>query len=482
MKPSALTLSKAAIVLFLGTVTVGAAAIESKLKPGEIAGIFATFRSALNERWSCRYANQADFDGTIANLRTRIGPEISINELGIELQKILALGMDGHSAVLGWHLPAGGCLPFLIEPLEARFVAFHPDRKAFLAEGFPFIARIDGKEIGDWSATASVLVPKGSPQYLRHRSLRLLGELDYWRDAMGLPKKEAVDVELVSDDGKAHKTVTLPLAKSPPVNSVWPSGTSRLLESNVGYLRLPNMKKDTSVAEIKKWMPKFRDTAGLIIDVRDNNGGERDALLLLYSYLAAKEDPPRVFTAAAYRLHSAHKKNHLAEHHFMYRADAKEWAPKERQAVAEFARAFKPEWQLPKGQFSDWHYLALRRLNDPEIYSYNKPVIVLLNARCFSATDIFLAGLKGMKNVRLLGTPSSGGSAFIQEIELGATPLVLRIGSMASFQANGKLFDGNGNQPDILVEPVAEYFIGGRDNALEEAVKRIGGTGAVPSL
>jgi len=44
---------------------------------------------------------------------------------------------------------------------------------------------------------------------------------------------------------------------------------------------------------------------------------------------------------------------------------------------------------------------------------------------------------------------------------------------MASFQADGRLFDGNGVRLDLLVEPVPEYFIGGRDNVLDEAVTRI---------
>jgi hypothetical protein len=192
----------------------------------------------------------------------------------------------------------------------------------------------------------------------------------------------------------------------------------------------------------------------------------------LRSYLAAPNDPPRVFTAAAYRLHNDHKANHLAER-FMYRADAKEWTPAERQAVAVFAKIFKPQWEPPKGQFSDWHYLALRRLDDLDVYHYKMPVVVLLNPRCFSATDIFLAGLKGMKKVTLLGTASGGGSALGQEVALSATPFRVRIGSMASFQADGKLFDGNGVQPDVVVEPVPEYYIGGRDNLLEAAVKRV---------
>ena len=54
-----------------------------------------------------------------------------------------------------------------------------------------------------------------------------------------------------------------------------------------------------------------------------------------------------------------------------------------------------------------------------------------------------------------------------------SAPLGLRIGSIASFQADGKLYDGNGVLPDVRVEPVPEYYVGGRDHVLEEAVRRI---------
>lgn len=120
--------------------------------------------------------------------------------------------------------------------------------------------------------------------------------------------------------------------------------------------------------------------------------------------------------------------------------------------MADFARTFKPVWKLPAGQFSDWHYIALTRLNDAEIYHYDRPVVVLVNGKSFSATDIFLAGLKGVRNVTLLGTSSSGGSAYTNEVVLGETALRLRIGSMASFHADGRLFDGHGIQPDVLLD------------------------------
>ena len=35
---------------------------------------------------------------------------------------------------------------------------------------------------------------------------------------------------------------------------------------------------------------------------------------------------------------------------------------------------------------------------------------------------------------------------------------------MASFQPNGKLYDGNGIEPDVLVQPTPEYFLEGGDD------------------
>jgi C-terminal processing protease CtpA/Prc len=44
---------------------------------------------------------------------------------------------------------------------------------------------------------------------------------------------------------------------------------------------------------------------------------------------------------------------------------------------------------------------------------------------------------------------------------------------MASFQPNGKLYDGNGIQPDIVIEPVPTDFIGRTDTFLDRAIELI---------
>jgi hypothetical protein len=429
------------------------------------------FERLLRERWSYYDFGGADFEGAIARLRARLAGGMTPDVFGLELQRIIALGMDGHSGVSGYELP-DGFLPFLMEPTGGRYVAFRADRSALLDAGHPYVTKLDGRDISEWMKAAAALVPKGSPQYVERHSLRNLRYIRLMRQEMGLATGDELRVELQSADGGLTMEVRMPIAGKLPVYGTWPAGGSRLLEGNIGYLRIAEMD-EKAVGEIQTWMPRFRGTGGLIVDVRDNGGGTRDALRWLYSYLSGPEDPPRVVNAAVYRLAKEFKADHLAER-FMYRENDAVWNPGEREAIAAFKRTFRPQRPPPEGKFSDWHYLVLSPLKEPGIFHYERPVVVLMNAKCFSATDIFLTSLKGLRNVRLLGTPSGGGSALAIEERLAGTDISVRLASMISYQADGRLFDGNGIVPDIVVEPAPGYFVGGEDTALRRAIAVIG--------
>jgi hypothetical protein len=82
--------------------------LQPELEPSVAIAALDTFAAALDERWSYRYANHADFHAAIAALRKRIDRGISRDEFGIELQKIIALGIDGHSVspAIVFHLEA----------------------------------------------------------------------------------------------------------------------------------------------------------------------------------------------------------------------------------------------------------------------------------------------------------------------------------------------------------------------------------------
>jgi C-terminal processing protease CtpA/Prc len=219
-------------------------------------------------------------------------------------------------------------------------------------------------------------------------------------------------------------------------------------------------------------MPRFRDTNGLIVDVRGNTGGSRDALRALFPYVMSPEDSPRVINAARYRLHPEYREDHLGGSRYMYRETWTGWSAEERAAITRFKQTFKPEWMPPEQEFSDWHYLVMSRSMNPAAFTYGKPVVVLIDQNSFSATDIFVSAFKGWRNVTLVGTPSGGGSARQVPISLPISRLSMTLASMASFQWTGLLYDGHGTQPDVLVHPDPSYFLsGGRDNALERAIE-----------
>jgi C-terminal processing protease CtpA/Prc len=75
--------------------------------------------------------------------------------------------------------------------------------------------------------------------------------------------------------------------------------------------------------------------------------------------------------------------------------------------------------------------------------------------------------------VTLLGVASGGGSGRSGKLTLPRSGVRLRVSTMASFQPNGKLYDGNGVPPDVVVEPTPEDWIGESDSMLDAALRRI---------
>jgi hypothetical protein len=462
----------------LRTMTGGTAtsrAIPLTLTREDVRADLAEFQANIESQFSYLRANNVDYVAAIQAIAQKAGDEIETVKYAAELRKVMALFIDGHAGVS----PSGagyrpGYLPFRIEPSGDRFVAVRPDRDGLLDDELPYIRSIDGVELSRWLAVTAVDVAKGSPQYVRYRGLFQLALVQHYRGELGLEVKDTTEVELASRDGATRRTSTWPVANRPAVGGRWPPlRPPGILAGNIGYLRLESMN-DRAVELLREWMPKFRDTDGLIIDVRDNSGGVRTPILELAGYLLTKEDPPRIGNVAKYRLAPQFAIDQLAAARYVYREDSDQFDDRERAAVRRFKHAFKPEWEPPADQFSEWHYLVLSKRPDDPRFDYRQPVAILMDEGCFSATDIFLGAFKGLPNLTLVGQPSGGGSAHSQSFRLPKSGLTVRCASMASFQSNGKLYDANGVQPDVLVERPPEYYVqGGKDVILDKALELV---------
>ena len=341
-------------------------------------------------------------------------------------------------------------------------MAFKDDRESFVDPKFPFVTSIDGVPVEKLIEPLGSYVAKGSPQYQLRHKLRAVRDLGLARELSDLDSATEVKIELANSAGEVQKK-RLPVSQRYPTYGIWPRPQdSRILDNNIGYVRIFSMNGDAKNL-VGKCMTEFAKTDGLIIDVRDNGGGTREALVELAAHLMKPEDTPRIANVCKYVLHRSHSEDHL-ESRFAFRADFAGFDARNQAAIQKFAKTFEPQWKPEAGRFSEWHYLVVSNpTKDPRPF-YDKHVVILMNEKCFSATDIFLGAFKGWSNVTLVGQPSGGGSAKSESFNLPVSGCRVKCASIASFQPNGKLYDGNGIEPDVLVQPTPEYFLEGGDD------------------
>jgi hypothetical protein len=185
------------------------------------------------------------------------------------------------------------------------------------------------------------------------------------------------------------------------------------LRPNVGYLKFdffgdPEICAPTATAA----MAFLADSDALIFDLRDNNGGRGGIGTLLASYLFAE----RTHLSDGYR-----------------RAD----------------NVTTEEWTLP--------YVPGRKFID-------KPVVVLISKKTFSAGEGFTYVLQSLKRATVVGETTAGGSGTIEFKALDEHfTLVVPTGRVTS-PANRASFDRTGVVPDVKVPA---------DQALDAAMKLV---------
>lgn len=435
------------------------------------------FRARLVDQFAYLHLKDLELDTRLAEIRAALPDEVDVGAVAHQLRELVLRSGDGHASVTSVHDPTvARFTPFLLEEVEGGVVAVRPDRAGFIDDKRPFVRALDGRPLSDWLTALRPTIAAGSPQLVRQRALRALRELDLARRSLGLEERDSAALTLAAKaDGGPTKEVTLALSAVRPTYGVWPSSSSARLTSGkaakvrggVGYLRLADMD-DELVPELRARMHEFKATGGLVVDVRGNGGGQRGLLLALAAYLLAPDATPVVVNVAAYRASEVFRDDHLGGSRHLFRADDPRWTEVQRAAIAECAARFTPEWPLPEG-FSAWHYLVLDRTGHADEYHYTAPVVVLADAGCFSATDIFLAALAELPNVTLVGMPSSGGSARAVSFELPRTGISVSCASMASFRVDGRLFDGRGVEVDHEVPRAPRDVLAGNGDAQLDA-------------
>ena len=431
----------------------------------------------LETQYSYLTFKNFDYRRALAELRKRSAAGATRRQFAIDLVKIIARFGDGHTRVRqrGQFFPTGFA-PFVIADLNGRLVALRSDRSGLLDPACPYIRRIDDVDAEHWIATAARFAADGSPQFRRSRAIEFAHWTQLIRKELGRETTMSIAIGLEDEVGNRERILQLPIEERLPGFIVRRAPRSATRHSgDIGYVPLQQMQSDEHfLATLSRDMNELRDTHGLIIDVRGNGGGSRAALRMLLPYFMCPDDPPRIVNAAQYRLRPGDKPDApegYLENRRLYPLTAAHWTQAQRTAITRFAASFSPQWQTPPGDFSAWHYMAISVDTNRPGFHYDKPVVVLLDEQCFSATDIFLGAFKGLRNVTLMGRASAGGSGRSELIILRHSGLQVLMSSMASFRPDGQLYDGHGVAPDVLIRSTLNDLLDKTDTTLDAALQ-----------
>ncbi len=419
-----------------------------------------------------------DYRGALDAIRGSLDEETSLNQFRLQLAKLISLFCDGHARLASppsLYMPRGYA-PFVAGSYKDR--VYLADGESFLDPKHPYVASMDGRPIAEWLEVASYTVVKESPQWRLRQSLQMLSYVNYIRAELGLPAKDTIQLELESKNRKSSRKIEVEVARRPQKEAEFPKGGSRKI-GEVGYIRLPQMTGSSRfLTQLNRLMGQFKDTKGMIIDVRGNPGGSKNILLTLMPYFLKPGDPMRIIEFSAYRK-PMELPRPMPDGFNMSSMSAQpvtssHWKTDEqRNYIGDAIKAFKPTWALPEGKFSDLYVLAFDSTMNSESYYYEKPLIILQDSGSFSASDIFLGGFKGLPNTTLMGTASGGGNGWMDSYTLPNTELEVVLCQTAKFRPSGEPFDGLGVPPDIVMEATPRDRMGKSDSVLDAALLRL---------
>jgi C-terminal processing protease CtpA/Prc len=215
-----------------------------------------------------------------------------------------------------------------------------------------------------------------------------------------------------------------PLADLPPVDF-------RMLTGNIAYVGLNTFNDDHVVSRFDSLFPSLASADGLILDLRQNGGGNSGTGWSILGYLTDKP-----FLSSQWRTRD-------------YRPTFRAW-----------------------GRDQSWFGEAAYELQPHASKHFLKPVIVLAGPQTYSAAEDFCAVFDAMQRGRILGEATGGstGQPLMFTLPGGGSA---RICTKHDRYPDGTEFVGLGIAPDRVVATGVDDIRAGRDPVLEAALDEL---------
>ena len=439
----------------------------------------------LSTKHSYAQLEKINYQEELEKLKDELAANVSVCFLTNRLEYIINRLGDGHASVSSSQpslKKTSGRLPFRTVYSDGRIVCLHGTEEELLNKEYPYLKEVNEVSVDQVLQTAFEMLPDVSEQFKQFYGAKMIKYIGYILSENDIEIGSMVTVTLENENGRTIEytaKVDYEIEKSNQgrlamLKMVMNAFDHELIDDGeIGYMRISKMFL-LGEAKVHKAMKEFRNTKGMIIDIRGNSGGNRLPLMALAPYFIDSNSSPVVVNVAKFRTDSPNEltgeylfDRYLFTEDFYYKSDSSAY-----NAIQDYKKTFSPEWDVDSTKFSNWHYAVISPKKDENYYYYNKPVIVLMDSYCFSASDIFLAGLKEFDNVTLVGSKSGGGSGRSVKYELSNSKIHLKLSTMVSYQPNGQLYDGNGVDPDIEINSTLESTLN-KELLIQEMIKRI---------
>jgi carboxyl-terminal processing protease len=223
--------------------------------------------------------------------------------------------------------------------------------------------------------------------------------------------------------------------------------------TTLGYLRVDAFHDD-GAALADQAMAALKDTAGLVIDLRSNQGGNASAVRLA-SYFTGEAGPGLILLGRDY-LQRLGRSPTPADARAAPRADAI-------YTTAKVGEALKANG----GAAALWtEDMGLRR--------YAKPVVLLIGPETASAAEGFAWVMKLRSKATLVGRPTQAALLSADRLEF-APGWKVRVPTAGVWAPDGQDYGDRAIEPDVAVPVDAAALCEGRDPALERALAIVSG-------